>query len=155
VQEERVGSKPHGAHVFLERGECLDSIAKKYGRDPANLCLKINYRCPLGPDESLEDFKGDHRGSVGQITRIQNICYLEGLAPRVYAIDIIDWEGERSVVQLVDFVPGAQEDRNPSLYEKVCTILEEFGVIGRIHGDKHWNSVAGKWVDFGSFSWEG
>jgi len=142
---------PKGAHSFLERGEYLAYIAKKYGRDPSELCLKICYICPLRPDELLETWKGGHSYPIMDFTKIQNICHWRGKAPRVYAVDTIDYYGYRLGAQLQDFVTGEQEGENRPLFEEVCAIVEEYGGEGSKHRDVPWNSVAGQWVDFGSF----
>ena len=144
--------QPRGAHSFLDRGKYLAPIAEKCGRDPSGLCLKIGYLDPLEPNESLESWTGGHKSPILDFTKLQNICHWQGIAPRVYAVDVIDYEKYRFGVQLQDFVEGKHEGSNKQLFEKVCNILEEYGAVGRRHGDIPWNSVAGQWVDFGSFS---
>ncbi len=84
-------------------------------------------------------------------TKLQNICYWRGIAPRVYAVDVIDYKEYRLGAQLQDFVLGEQEGANRSLFEDVCDIVEEYEGVGREVGDVPWNSIAGKWIDFGSF----
>lgn len=142
---------PKGAHSFLERGEYLASVAEKYGRDPSGLCLKVCYICPLKPNESFETWKDDHHFPIMNFTKLQNICYWRGISPRVYAVDVIDYKGYKLGAQLQDFVLGEQEGSNKPLYEEVCNIVEEYGGIIRYLGDIPWNSVAGKWIDFGGF----
>ena len=146
--------KPKGAvggcHTYIDRGEYLLPIAKKYRRDPSDLCLKISFSFHLKPGKTLETsgWGGSHL-PVLDCARIQNICYWHGLAPRVYSVDIIDWQGAKTIAQLQDYA-GEGEPHNTPLFRKVCNVIEEYGgfhVFSKEDGGT-WNSAGGKWVGF-------
>jgi len=90
-------NKPEGAvgggHTYIDRDQYLLPIARKYGRDPKDLCLKISYLFLFKPGDKLETcgWGGSHL-PVMDCARVQNICHWHGLAPRVYAVDVIDWQ---------------------------------------------------------------
>lgn len=157
MQEKEIIPKPKGRWSYIDRDNYLLPIAEKYGRDPAGLCLKIFFGSPLKPGAKIEDFIWGRGGRIGgpilDCTKIQNICHWKGLAPRVYAIDIISWRGQRVVVQLQDYIEGAMEGENKDLFEKVAAIVKEYG--GYIKDrETCWNSIAGQWLDFQIFGWK-
>ena len=139
-----------GAATYIDRDKYLLPIAEKYGRDPTNLYLKICYQFLPDPGQRLEDI--GWCGSplpVLDCARLQNICYWRGLAPRVYAVDMIEWEGTTTIAMLMDYV-GEGEPRNTPLFKEVCKVIEEYGGF---HEFSHtsgntWNSAGGKWLAF-------
>ena len=141
---------PRGHCSYIDRGGYLDAVAKKYGRSPDRLCLKIFYREPIMGE--LETFTWCTGYPILDCTRIQNICHWRGLAPRVYAVDVINWRGKRVVVQLQDWA-GETEGKNKVLFNRILGIVEEYGGIVKDKGDIKWNSAGGKWVDFQTFGW--
>ena len=89
--------------------------------------LKIFYIYPLSSFDDLESFRwGDLPKEKGQpnkscllkdATLIQNICWLYGLAPRVYEIVGIEVDGQKYYAQLVDKVSGM-----PSYKSNLCEV---------------------------------
>lgn len=145
---------PHGSHTYIDRGGYLHQVANKFGRSPEGLCLKISYSFFLQPGETIDDYVCAWGGSHNPIqgcAQIQNICYWHGLAPRVYAIDEIKWEGQRALCQLQDYV-GDGEPQNDELYEKVYATIRKFGGDAFDYGGT-WNSAGGKWVGFKAAHW--
>lgn len=141
-----------GAHTFIDRGELLKPIAKKYGRDHNQTCLKIGYKFFLYSDQTLGTFNWSGRINLPILdcVRLQNICYWHGLAPRVYAVEIIKWKGLWAVTQLQDYERGSSEGSNAPLFKKVVEVIEEYGGFHRFsHTDGGtWNSAGGKWLGF-------
>ena len=139
-----------GAHTYIDRDEYLLPVAERCGRDPSTLCLKICYTFPPKPGQSLEDY--GWCGSpfpVLDCARLQNVCYWRGLAPRVYSVDMIEWEDLTTVAWLMDYV-GEGEPTNPPLFKKVCEVIEEYGgfhMFSHTNGNT-WNSAGGKWLGF-------
>lgn len=140
-----------GAHTFIDRDELLKPIAKKYGRDHNQMCLKIGHKFFLYSDQTLERFNWSGINlSILDCTRLQNICYWHGLAPRVYAVEIIKWKGYHAVAQLQDYVAGPAEGSNGPLFRKVVEVIEEYGGFHRfgLTDGGTWNSTGGKWLGF-------
>lgn len=141
---------PHGAHTFIDRGQHLESVAKKFGRGTKDLCLKICDTFPIQEGQTLESY--GWCGSpcpVLDCTKLQNIAHWEGLAPRVYAVDIVEYEGNKCVCQLQDYV-GDGEGSNDPLFDKVRAVLKANGGDFKEPYGGTWNSAGGKWVGFKS-----
>lgn len=139
-----------GAHTFIDRDELLKPIAKKYGRDHNQTCLKIGYKFFLYSDQTLATFNwGGINLPILDCAKLQNICYWHGLAPRVYAVEIIKWKGLRAVAQLQDYA-GKGEGSNKLLFKKVVEVIEEYGGFHRFSDTDGgtWNSAGNKWLAF-------
>lgn len=148
---------PKGAHTYIDRGEYLIPIAKKYHRDPSNLCLKIAYSFFFKQGDDLEKRGwGGSNVPVMDTARMQNICYRRGLAPRVYAVEVINWRDHQAICQLQDYA-GKGEGSNPELFKKIQLIVNEYGgFISDTSGGEGgtWNSAGGKWVGFKGIGWQ-
>ena len=152
--------------IYIE-GELLDEAKKKYGRENQdNLCLKI-FNTPM--EGELKDYywgspwreysperteQIGRRSKLYEATVIQNICAMFGFAPRVYALYIIEQEGKKYPVQLVDFLEG---DTSKSLenYEEMKKLGEEYGFFP-CHTDLIADNdfIGGKLIDFQGFRYK-
>lgn len=91
---------------------------------PGNIALKI-FKDEFAP---LETFQWNQVNFL-DASKIQNILWMEGLAPRVYEIVTVDINGEKHWGQLTDLIP--EEKRGPMLPEvglKLLDVLKRFGI---------------------------
>ena len=142
-----------GAWTLIERGNNLNKVCHELGRDPEGLALKIFYKEPiLTLTYDLEKFRwgGSHGLPIYECTTVQNIAWMHGLAPRVYHIGTMMYEGSACVYQLVDYVEGKFEGSD---MEKLMSVLKPYGVY--LHPElkdyEGENFIDGKMVDFQIF----
>ena len=140
-----------GKHCFIT--DCPLSIKERFGLHDKVLILKVFDTIPFGihyeemkwgdDPKMIKDRK--RKGMMTTDTRrntflrdatiIQNICHWEGLAPRVYAIISVIFEGKKYVAQVTDFVDGEfgglDENRKPlkaeALYKKIIDLGKKYG----------------------------
>jgi 2-polyprenyl-3-methyl-5-hydroxy-6-metoxy-1,4-benzoquinol methylase len=148
------GENGNGVHSFIYRGEEVNKIAKKYGRD--NCCLKI-----LKNNEKFQEnikkqwwgqstpFKGSH---LNEAVLIQNIYAFHNLAPRVYAVMQVKSGGRWYWAMLEDDLGNCVPDDNKQI--ELIKLLKEVGEkynISVFDDGVAWNVVNGKYVDFQGF----
>ncbi len=142
---------------IVRSGKNMRGMRQKYGRKKA--ILKMFYRIPLKGD--LRDYtwgKGGQGSNLYDSSRFQNICAFEGLAPRVYAIDTIDYKGKKHAVQLVEDAgkdlkwEDVDKKQHTRLFERILELNESYGGVRVQNLDPDYsNNVKGKFVDFQSF----
>ena len=139
-----------GVWITIDRGAVHKRLCKKYMRTPEGLCTKIFDR---EPSSKIEGYKwgGDWGFDIFDCTRFQNICAFAGLAPRVYALDVVTYKGKRCVAQLTDFVKG-EEKHDQSVVDKIIALNDKFGGVRKEAKDYGRNIINGKFVDFQIFS---
>lgn len=143
-------SRTSGHCAFLLRSPQLEEELKEiFGRD--GLCLKVFRRSSKG--FKVEDFCWGPNNPVDRSlvekTKIQNLCARCGLAPRVYAVIQIDYEGEERFAQVTDFLTGPLKE----LPQIPFTVLKDrFGLeLNRWDGSAQpTNFKGGKLIDFES-----
>ena len=109
--------------AFITRQQpLLSEVCAKYGRDPSKMCVKVFYGNPLKEGETLEDaLWGDNHdpNDHNQVrlncklmvgSKIQNLFWLDGISPRVYAVFEAEFRGMRVACQLTDFAEGEEAD---------------------------------------------
>jgi len=113
--------------------------------------------------DNLENFKwGDE--PVGdnfnmsvlliEATKIQNICWLHGLAPRVYGIAKVKFGNNKYWAQEVEAVEGkfaADYDEAYQVYKKVKELGKEYGFKNEKDDVSTMDVIGGKLVDFNTF----
>lgn len=117
-------------------------LTQEFGR--TGLCLKV-FKKRLAPGQSIEDFIWN-KTSLIEATKVQNLFASHGLAPRVYAIVLL--EGDQ-VAQVTDFVSGQQ---NGEYADRIEKLMKRYDIRTRKwndFGSRNW--VGGKFVDFGEF----
>jgi len=124
-----------GKTCFIYRGSLLHEVAKYYGRDPSNLCLKIFFTPLTGELDSYywgskwriySEERTEEIGRISKLTEavtIQNWLWMQGKAPRVYALLTIDRKGKFYPALLTDYLQGEQYKGDVSA--KVVGIAEE------------------------------
>ena len=121
--------------IIVKEGPYLDNAKKQYGRENQdNLCLKI-FNVPM--EGTLKEYdwgtpwrkySRDRCEEIGRLSKlweatvIQNICAMNGFAPRVYALFTIEQEGKKYPVQLIDYIEG---ERKKLPY--ICGVLDKLG----------------------------
>jgi len=140
---------PSGHRVTLLRSAVLEKqLEDIFGRK--NLCLKLFKRPATMP---LEEFCwGPHDPTerlLVERVRLQNLCAACGLAPRVYEVVRIDWQGQEHFAQVTDYLRGAKNQ----LPEIPFTVLQDrFGLhLNRWDGSSQpSNFIEGQLIDFES-----
>lgn len=158
-----------GKHCFLyEKGGVLEEAKKLFGRENENVALKIFF-LPL--EGEMKDYYWGRAWSIystgrteeiGRISKlegatfIQNLCWLEGLAPRVYALLLIERNGKKYPAQLVqklegEIAPSPAWVRNQA--EKVLTdYLKQFDCkVSHLKLLRKNDFIDGKLIDFQGF----
>lgn len=140
-------SKPTGdviaKHAFICREEPeLSKVCALYGRDPNTTALKVFYGNPLEEGQTLDDARwgDDHDPTdTNQVrrntrlligTKIQNFCFLHGLAPRVYEVFEAEYEGKRVAVQLTEFLtdPHTEDAKMiEAVHNKISSLGKQYG----------------------------
>ena len=127
--------------------------------------LKIFFP-PLG-DEKLEDYywgtpwrhyTKDRTEEIGRIsklseaTTIQNLCWMEGLAPRVYGICLIKKGEHLYPAQLIEYIEGEPADdpqASIEVLERYLTLFHCRPCHKELAG--HYDFIDGKLIDFQGF----
>ncbi len=152
-----------GTWAFMYRGDGLAQVKERYQRD--DIAFKIHHP-PIRDDEMLSEYiwgahyiPKDQQTPLLESLRIQNLCALHGLAPRVYGVE--QWQdqyGVRRPVQVTQDMGRSDWSLPPSKAKDIHRQLRE---LGETHGftvpgiDKGVQNVAGKkWVDFQAFRFE-
>lgn len=158
-----------GKQCFTYVGKLADEIGKVYHRK--NCALKIFFT-PL--EGKLEDYYWGtpwrkyplkRTEEIGRISKLrdaticQNLCWLEGLAPRVYAIVELEKDGKIYPAQLMDYIEGDGAESASDVANKRDIIekyLNKFG-FASCHKNllgKH-DFIDGKLIDFQGFRFTG
>lgn len=127
---------------FCSYSSVQDILQERYGR--SGLALKL---LPLRGAETpgLADWRGV---SLGQASLVQNLVALEGLAPRVYGLALVNGE---YAAQVVECVGGGGGPRNPRIGDALV-VLQRLGVSlshptqGFGIGENNW--MGGLLIDF-------
>lgn len=126
--------------------------------------LKIFHSYPLKNFDHLEDAMwGDPPAVVGypnmsvpltDATKIQNICWMYGISPRVYEIVGIKIKDKKYWAQLQDDAGEGFSDTHMHA-QPIYEIAKKIGELHGFHNDKDdvsmWDVVNGKLVDFNTF----
>lgn len=147
---------------ILKSGEIVDKAREYFGRPGA--VLKI-FLTPLIGD--IEDYMWGTRWriyskerteEIGRISKlveaskIQNICSIANLAPRVYGILLIEKNGQEFPAQLVEEIGGDFADNPTELLEKIEKHLTEMRILTchkELPSSKDF--IDGKLIDFQGF----
>jgi len=163
-------SNNHGAFSFICREpELLDQLRADYGRE--NIAAKVFFR-PLAnaiDHDNLEmllnnfiyghyfideDYT-DRASRLVDAVKVQNIYAVNNLAPRVYGIDLLEYDGLLFPMVVTDDLGITSEwdvRQVAKLWANMEKIAEKYGfVMGYFDGNID-NVVAGKWVDFQGFT---
>lgn len=132
-----------GKQAFIcQDQDILKEVCEYYGRNPEKLCIKVFHGNPLKEGETLDDaLWGDNHNpsdpnavrkntKLMDGTRIQNICWIHGKAPRVYAVFEALYKGQRVACQLTDFAEGSFA---PS-YVEVTDLHKYINALGNKYG---------------------
>lgn len=165
-------TKNHGAFSFIYReAHLLDQVKAKYKRD--NIALKIFFR-PLRANTSdapamikvylnnyiyghyfTDDDNKDRASNLLESVKIQNLCAFEGLAPRVYGVDVVEYEGFLFPMLIVEDLGddmGWDVREVSKLWDKLIATGEKYGFnLGYFDGNPT-NMMQGKWIDFQGFA---
>ena len=128
-----------GVFTFIARSPDLQIILEKeFGRP--NLCLKV-FKDKLEP---LDKFCWSQGSLLAECTRVQNLFALEGFAPRVYEIVLVNGQ---NWAQVTDYVETEGEPDRPAVAEMMAR-RKLSAVVNS--NPKNW---VGKWlVDFQAFA---
>jgi len=149
---EGTGDDGNGVHSFIYRGEQVREIESLYGRE--NCCLKIFKNNEPFREQGWWGHSHPAKGCFQtEGVAIQNIYAMEGLAPRVYALFILEINGQKHWAHLTDdlghCIPNAQL-QNELMNGKMLEVAERYG-IDMFNDGREWNVVNGKYVDFQGF----
>jgi len=100
---------PAGRRATPLYGRGLEKLLfEKFGRH--NLGIKVFRR-----DSGLPflEYRWGSRHKLIRCTQVQNLAAKHSLAPRVYAIMRVDWDGKECFAQVVDWVRGAVSLQHP------------------------------------------
>jgi len=164
-KNDRSHERGYGKHCFIYRGQEVQEIAKKYGREKQKkLCLKIFDRCQnidKWGDDPLTEEHAVRNTILGEATIVQNLCSIFGLAPRVYALEKIKFNGKEVMAQLTQDLgnPAPPEfklavidhSKAIKLYEKIKKLGEQFGFKTNYDDVSCYDEIDGRLVDFQSF----
>lgn len=165
-------TKDHGAFSFVCREpHILKQVQKKYQR--TNIALKIFFR-PLKANTTdpemvikvhlnnftyghyfTNDENKDRASKLVDSVKIQNLCAFEGLAPRVYGVDVLEYKGllfPMLVVEDLGLELGWDVREVTKLWDKLVAASEKYGFkLGYFDGNPT-NMMQGKWIDFQGFT---
>lgn len=163
-------TKNHGAFSFVCRDKhLLNEVQKKYQR--TNIVLKIFFR-PLAnavKHDNLQmllsnyiyghhftdDDNKDRASKLVNSVKVQNICAFEGLAPRVYGIDLLEYDGLLFPMVIVEDLGdelGWDVREVTKLWDKLVEVGKKYGFdLGYFDGNPT-NMMQGKWIDFQGFT---
>lgn len=159
-----------GKQAFIDRNEPeLSEACKMYGRNPDSCAIKVFYGNPLGEGEKLTDaLWGDNpdlsnphdvrkNTKLFDGSKIQNILWWHGLAPRVYGIFEAEYEGNRVACQLVEYITGDRAKDDEEIYH-VYGRVKEFGKNYHFSDVKNIlnrnDVISGKIVDVQQFAFD-
>lgn len=160
----------HGSFSFICRDEeLLGQILPDYGR--TGCVLKVFFR-PVGKTTDdmeqvraelasyvyghyfTDDEHHDRASNLIESVKIQNLCAYEGLAPRVYGVDLLDYSGylfPMLIVEDLGIDAGWDVREVTKVWDKLSEAAAKYGFeLGYFDGNPT-NLVAGKWVDFQGF----
>jgi len=107
-----------GKTCFVYRGSLLHEVAKYYGREPSDLCLKIFFTPLTGELDSYywgskwriySEERTEEIGRISKLTEavtIQNWLWMQGKAPRVYSIFAVNRAGNLYPAMLTEYLKG-------------------------------------------------
>jgi len=152
--------KGRGKHCFVFREHNLN---EKFGLNNKKTLLKVFHLDELKEDTDInkikwgDDPKGDNprlNTTIMEATKIQNICYFEYVAPKVYALVIVQWLGKKYIAQLIDDL-GADFKENHtdsySVYERVKELGHKYGFTNDKDDVSKWDVLQDKLIDFQTF----
>lgn len=168
-----VNQDDRGKQCFVHRGPLVFDVAEDFGRSGLNLCLKVFFD-PLEPGQDIDDYywgkswrkyslkRTEEIGRISrlvQATTIQNWLWMDGLAPRVYGIVLIERKGKRYPAQLTEYIEGENEETLHDMGGKLDLIEEKINVFGcmPVHRElvgKH-DFIDGKIIDLQGYRWTG
>jgi len=131
---DNVSPGDRGKTCFVYRGELLNEVCEYFGRPSDGLCLKIFFDPLEGEIEAYDwgkkwrKYSRDRCEEIGRLsklteaTTIQNWLWMKDLAPRVYAIVLIERNGKQYPAQLTEFERGSK-------YETVQEVQDQLDVI--------------------------
>jgi len=152
-----------GTWAFMYRGLGLTQVKERYQRD--DIAFKVHHP-PIRDGEDLNDYiwgahyiPKDQQTTLLESLRIQNLCAIHGLAPRVYGVEI--WQDQYGVRRPVQVTEDMGRSNWSLPYTEAKNIHRQLRELGEAHGfsvpgiDKGVQNVAGnKWVDFQAFRFE-
>ena len=165
-----------GKHCFVM--DCPEEIKGRLGRKN-NLLLKVFFTIPYSKTNKIEDYLwGDNPQKGGQkkntrlldATIIQNISEQEGLAPRVYAWVLVNYQNKVVIAQVVEKL-GYEEskkvdgevliadfqkthDRAITAGDKVKKLGEKYGFRMVANHFSRWDEIDEKLIDFQMYELE-
>lgn len=147
----------YGKQAFIQRAH-IQKVRNHFGRPKA--IAKIFHGHKVTKDMDIKDLvwgdppkKGDAKRNtqMWQSIIIQNICWLEGLAPRVYGLFTTKWKGDIVIGQLVEDAGKEFDDNQDELYNEVRKLGKEWEWENAYEDYSQFDSVGGKLVDFQTF----
>lgn len=145
--------RTEGQASRIEReGELLNYFKSKYGRNKENYLVKI-FKFPTSDLENYYWHSQYWGVKLLDSTRFQNICWMEGLAPRVYATELINaypvkLSDDVGIKEIIEY--GTMSEK---LQNKILLLLVKFnGYIPKngFFDSAAMNEINGKYVDFQS-----
>lgn len=137
----------------IEReGELLNYFKLKYGRNGKNFLIKI-FKFPSFDLENYYWHSKTYGVKLLDSTRFQNICWMEELSPRVYAIELINnypvrLSDDIGIRKTIEY--GVMSEK---LQSQILLLLVKFGGYMPKNGffdNAAMNEINGKYVDFQS-----
>jgi SAM-dependent methyltransferase len=89
--------------------------------------------------------------SLGDATKIQNICWMHKLAPRVHDIEVYEEDGKRYWAQVVDEVQQEPNKNYKTVYDSVKDLGQEYGFINEKDDCSKFDVLGNRLVDFNTF----
>jgi len=151
------GDLTKGKHCFICKDKrVLNALKRKLGRENQDICLKIFYDQDKKGNWGDDPKDGTKKNTtIKEATQIQNICWYHGLAPRVYQILKVQWQGKVCDAQVTDFVEIKDHDtikEAGEVYENIESLGKEYGWVSNFREWKSRDSVNGKFLDFQTFN---
>lgn len=147
-----LGRMRRGSTCFIVKSQQVEVLLRRrFGRP--NLCLKV-FDEKTGAQREIRhpnNYLWAMEVSLTESTKVQNLFAFKGLAPRIYAIVLIN---ERYLAQVTDFI---EPNENPLDLESMESLMSDHSIgtkrqFGPYGFDGHqWNHVGDKIVDFGGF----
>jgi len=152
------GDLTKGKHCFIvTKGEVLAQLKKELDRKNENLCLKVFYDQdkPGNWGDDKHPDKAKRNTTIKEAAQIQNICWYHGLAPRVYQVLQIDWNGkvcDAQITDLLDLEKLGTDAEAEKMYEKIEKLGEGYGWTSNYREWKARDLLEGKFIDFQTFN---